>query len=530
MSTITHILTGQLYSRTTGYLPAAAVAVTTTGRIAAVGDISTVLALADAQTCLHHYNGIIMPGFCDSHQHFLSYIRGNVERISLWQARSLADVATAIQTAQHHTKVGDWLIADGHDQGRYVEQRHPSLAELDAIAPDHPLIVHRACHHIAVINSRALAIAGITADTPDPVDGHIGRHSDGTPNGILAEGARQLVVKHVTLPPIDWLKHIPSSVAAYHRRGITAIGEAAIGHINGLHDLHVMESAHQHGLLRMRISYMGYGEVATQWLEGQHMITADEWRNAPIIKYFIDGTLGGLSAWMSVPYRHNPETRGYPLIHGEALYERISTAHQHGYQVAIHAIGDAAVAEVTQHYAQVLRESPRVDHRHRIEHCEVIRPDTLALMAQHHITAAVQPVFTWFEESDVAQVPDSLLAGAHAWGDFVGAHTPVAFGSDNPVVPDFHPMLGIAAAVTRRTARGDTINPQQAISWQQAVDAYTYGAAWSLRRETLYGDLRPGLCADFAIVDDHIRDPQRMHTADIQATWLNGSCVFRREE
>jgi predicted amidohydrolase YtcJ len=529
MTTITHILTGQLYSHTTGYQPAGAVAITANGKIAAVGSSASVHQLSQATTVHHRYNGIIMPGFCDSHQHFLSDIRGKVERISLWQARSLDEVAQSIASAQQQIPSGMWLIADGHDQGRYVEQRHPTLAELDAIAPHHPLIIHRACHHIALVNSLALQIAGITATTPDPDDGHIGRHSDGTPNGILAEGARQLVLQHVITPPIDWFTHIPATVAAYHRRGITAIGEAAIGHINGLHDLAVMESAHRQGLLRLRTSYMGYGAVATHWLAGQHTITPDEWRNAPIIKYFIDGTLGGLSAWLSVPYRHNPETQGYPLCEGDELYERVAAAHQQGYQVAIHAIGDAAVHEVAQQYARVLAHAPHADHRHRIEHCEVIRPDTLALMAQHGICAAVQPVFTWFEESDVAQVPDSLLTGAHAWGDFVAANIPLAFGSDNPVVPDFAPMLGITAAVTRHTARGACINPNQGISWQQAVDAYTHTAAWSLRRETLYGDLRPGLCADLVVVDAQIADPQLMHMADVQATWLNGECVFQRE-
>lgn len=521
------ILCAPLYAITTGFVADGAVAFMR-DRIVAVGHRSQIEPLASTATSIKRYpsDTLLIPAFCDSHQHFLSYIRGRVERLSLWDARSLTEVFTRINTFVSTQPRGTWIIADGHDQGRYTEQRHPTLTELDAIAPHHPLLIHRACHHIAIANSVALAIAGITADTPHPEGGRIARDADGQPNGILEESARGLVTKHITLPPIDWQTHIPSAVREYHRRGITAIGEAAIGHINGMADLETMQEAHDNGRLPLRISYMGYGPVADAWINGQHRIAESDWQNAPIIKYFVDGTLGGETAWLSQPYRNNPTTSGYSLYSDELLCHVVERAHQAKYQVAIHAIGDAAVAQVLDAYEFAIKTTPRHDHRHRIEHVEVLHHGLAQRFAELGVIAAVQPMFTWFEESDVAQVPDSLLPYAHAWKELAVHQIPLAFGSDNPVVPDFTPVKGIAAAVTRRNHRGVTINPTQALSWQAAVDAYTATAAWSLRRELVYGDLRAGLKADVVVLNRQFTTGDIDNIAVLE-TWVDGVCVYQ---
>lgn len=527
MMVIDHIISGTLYSRRSGLVRDGAIAMSA-GNIVAVGPRADMLALSGATTRITAYppDALVLPGFCDSHQHFLSFIRGKVERISLWDATSLDEVTRRIQHAAAQAPIGSWLIADGHDQGRYVEQRHPTLAELDHMAPAHPLIMHRACHHIALVNSLALDRAHITDTTAHPNGGRIGRDAHGALTGILEENARALVLAQVTLPPIDWQRHIPEAVHVYHRRGITAIGEAAIGHINGLNDLDVMETAHQRGHLKLRTSYFGYGAVAHAWLRGEALINADAWRNAPIVKFFLDGTLGGESAWLSQPYRHAPDKSGYPLLSQDELTARIEAGHQAHFQVAVHAIGDAAVDIVAKTYADVLTRRPRADHRHRIEHVEVIRPDTRDLMAQHGIIAAVQPLFTWYEESDVAQVPDALRSYAHTWQSLSRAGIPLAFGSDNPVVPDFAPLLGIAAAVTGATRHGQRINPDQHMAWQDAVDAYTCHAAFSLRRETEFGDFVPGYRADVVVIDGDLHDPAAIHERGVLATWVDGVNVY----
>lgn len=522
------LLCAPVYAKSTGFIADGAVAIDH-DRIMAVGTRDRMLAYTTPKTRIKYYpdEALLIPAFCDSHQHFLSYIRGRAERLSLWDATSLSEVFARIATKSKTLPAGSWIIADGHDQGRYVEQRHPTRNELDAITPHHPLIIHRACHHVAIANSVALDIAHITADTPHPIGGRIGKSVDGTPNGILEESARALVTRHIALPVIDWQAYIPQAVREYHKRGITAIGEAAIGHINGLHDLHTMQTAYVDGRLPLRVSYMGYGEVADSWLNGYQHIIADDWQNAPIIKFFVDGTLGGESAWLSQAYRNNSSTRGYPLFDKQTLCNAIAQAHDAHYQVAIHAIGDAAVAQVLDAYEYVLLNTPRIDHRHRIEHVEVLHAGLAQRFAALGIIAAVQPLFTWYEESDIAQVPDALLPYAHAWKTLQDHHVPLAFGSDNPVVPDFAPIKGIAAAVTRTNYRGTSINPYQQISWQSAIDAYTTTAAWSLQREHVFGDLRSGLKADLVILDRQLNNGS-IDTIAVQETWLDGQCVYQR--
>lgn len=522
------IICAPLYAKSTGFIAHGAIALSR-DRIVAVGHQGQIESLATTTTTVKRYpdDALLLPAFCDSHQHFLSYIRGRVERLSLWDAHSLSEVFARISAKVATLPAGTWIIADGHDQGRYAERRHPTLSELDAIAPYHPLLIHRACHHIAIANSAGLSIAGITADTPHPEGGRIAHDAHGQLNGILEESARTLVTKHITLPPIDWQAHIPSAAHEYHKRGITSIGEAAIGHINGLADLHVMQDAHLNNRLPLRVSYMGFGAVADAWMNRHERIAENDWQNAPIIKFFVDGTLGGETAWLSQPYRHNPSTCGYSLYSQKMLCHVVTQAHQSHFQVAIHAIGDAAVAQVLDAYQHALNTTPRSDHRHRIEHVEVLNKGLAQRFAQLGVIAAVQPMFTWFEESDVAQVPEDLLPYTHAWKELETHQVPLAFGSDNPVVPDFTPVKGIAAAVTRRNYRGLTINPSQAISWRSAVDAYTSTAAWSLRREHIYGDLRAGLKADFVILDKQFETGD-MDRILVQETWLDGVCVYQR--
>ena len=519
------IITARLYSRHTGHISHGGIAIRN-GIIVAVGKATDITPLASAQTHIHHVDPahLLLPGFVDSHQHLLSYVREHAERTSLWQVTSFAQLAHTLENTAQHLTHGQWIIGAGHDQGRYHEQRHPHRYELDTMLPHHPLLIHRACNHIALANSQALALASITAHTPDPVGGRIGRDADGEPNGVLEESAVALVRAVVQKPPIDWQRGIARAMPEYHKRGITAIGEAALGHINGLGDLEVMQQAKQTGNLSLRVAYMGYGAVANAWLAGQHLIDTDAWQQAPIIKFFGDGTLGGGSAWMSADFRDEPGNRGYPLYSDLDLTAAFTRAHCQGYQIAIHVIGDEAVAQAIRCLATVLATYPRHNHRHRLEHIESLRPGLAAQCAQLGIVAGVQPIFTWFEESDVARIPEPLMPYAHAWNTLQDAGAVLAFGSDNPVVPDFHPLKGIAAAVTRQTWRGEVINPQEAIAWHTAVDAYTSGAAYSLQAEHRYGDLRRGLCADFVVIDDNSTLPLAQH--QVIDTWIDGKRVF----
>jgi predicted amidohydrolase YtcJ len=465
----------------------------------------------------------VVPGFVDSHQHLLAYVRAR-SRLALWHTDTIGAVVQAIRQAAAHGT--GWLVAVGHDQGRLAEQRHPTLAELDAAVPHRPLVIYRACMHLALVNSRALQQLGITADTADPAGGRIVRHA-GQPTGVLEESALGLLAAALPAEAIDWAGGLRLAAAEYHRRGITAIGEAALGHIAGAADLARMVQALEQGLA-LRVYALLSGAVADAALAGQlPRHHADGRLHLGAIKIFADGTLGAGTAWLSADYGDAPGQRGGPTIEPVRLLEQVAEAHRAGWQVAIHAIGDETVALAIAAYEAALRAQPRHDHRHRIEHVEVLRAGLAERMAAAGIVAAVQSPFTYWEAGDVSRLGTAQRAWAHPWAALERAGVIVSDGSDNPVLPDFHPLQGLYAATTRRNHAGMSIAPEQTISVASALRRYTLGGALVAFAEARYGALRHGMFADVAVIDCPLDEAHRDHLASaaVRATFSGGVLV-----
>ena len=510
-------------------------AVAITGeRILAVGPAAAIRDLGGPRTrvvCLAPEQAIL-PAFHDSHQHLLAYVR-NRQRLELWQTRSVAQVLDAVADYAATRPPGSWLVAVGHDQGRLAEQRHPTLAELDAAAPDHPLVIYRACLHMLLANSRALALTGIDISTPNP-DGGIIERADGRLTGVLHESAMPLLTRTIVEPPVDWERGIPAAAHEYHRRGITAVGEAALGHVDGLADLTRIQAA-QAGGMRLRIYGMAYHALADRLLAGDPALLAlaiqhgggDDWLRLGAIKIFADGTLGAGTAWLSQDYVDEPGNRGGMVIAREALDERVLAAHRAGFQVAIHAIGDATVEAAISAYERALDRHPRSDHRHRIEHIEVGRPDLAARMAARGIIGGIQTNFTYWEQGDLIRVPTALADWGHPWGGLQRAGVRLADGSDNPVLPDFAPLHGIGCAVTRRTAAGALFSPAQALRIEDALAAATLGSAYAAFAEDALGSLTPGKLADLVVLgaDPHVIEPEEIGTIPVQITMAGGEIL-----
>jgi predicted amidohydrolase YtcJ len=389
-------------------------------RILAVGRSEAVEALAGASTRVVRLppEYAVLPAFHDSHQHLLSYVRSRT-RVPLWDTTSIPALLERLRAAAERRPAGSWIVAVGHDQGRLAERRHPTLAELDAAVPAHPLLVYRACNHMALANSMALARAGVTPATPDPPGGRIERDDHGNLTGVLLEAAMSLVAGAVEAPAIDWQSGLRDAAREYHRRGIVAVGEAALGHVNGVRDLEIVADAIRGGGIGLRMYVMAYGDVAAQMLEAaeagawREVWRDDEWLRFGAIKYFADGTLGGGTAWLTEEYGDEPGNRGFPLLAAEELDARVLRAHRAGFQVAIHAIGDAAVTMALDAYERALTVLPRSDHRHRIEHVEVIHPGLPERFARLGVVAAVQSCFTFWEEGDVTRLgPGTGALGA----------------------------------------------------------------------------------------------------------------------
>ena len=494
-------------------------------RILAVGPIEALAATVGPHTRVIDLppDWSVVPGFVDSHQHLLAYVRAR-SRLALWHTTTIDAVVHAVRDAAAGGT--GWLVAVGHDQGRLAEGRHPTLAELDAAVPQRPLVIYRACLHLALVNSLALQQLGITADTADPPGGRIVRH-DGQPTGVLEESALGLLAAALPADPVDWAGGLRLAAADYHRRGITAIGEAALGHIAGAADLTRLVQALERGMA-LRIYGMVHGALADAALAGQlPQHYADGRLQLGAIKIFADGTLGAGTAWLSADYGDAPGQRGGPTMAPEQVLARTAAAHRAGWQVAIHAIGDETVALAIAAYEAALRAVPRHDHRHRIEHVEVLRAGLAERMAAAGIVAAVQSPFTYWEVGDVGRLGASQRAWAHPWATLERAGVIVSDGSDNPVLPDFHPLQGLYAATTRRTRDGTLIAPEQTISVASALRRYTLGGALVAFAEAQYGALRHGMLADIAVIDCPLDEAHRdqFATAAVRATFSGGALV-----
>ncbi|MGQ9895711.1 MAG: amidohydrolase [Roseiflexus sp.] len=503
-------------------------------RILAVGPSQAVESLAGADTRVVRLppGYALLPAFHDSHQHLLSYVRSRT-RVSLWDTSSIPAVLERLRAAAEHRPPGSWIVAVGHDQGRLTERRHPTLAELDAAVPAHPVLVYRACNHMALANSPALARAGVTPSTPDPPGGRIERDGDGNPTGVLLEAAISSVAHAVEAPDIDWRAGMRDAAREYHRRGIVAVGEAALGHVNGVRDLAMVSDAIRDGGIGLRMYVLAYGAVAGHMLEAaeagawREVWRDDKWLRFGGIKYFADGTLGGGTAWLSDGYGDEPDNRGFPLMSSEELDARVLRAHRAGFQVAIHAIGDAAVAMALDAYERALVAHPRPDHRHRVEHVEVIHPGLPERFARLGVVAAVQSCFTFWEEGDVTRLGPKLASWGHAWGALQHAGVVLANGSDNPVLPDFAPLQGIAAAVTRATHNGRRIAPDQAIGLMDALRSYTWGSAYAAFAEQTQGALASGRYADVVVLGEGLLngEPERIAHVPVVMTIAGGAIV-----
>jgi predicted amidohydrolase YtcJ len=351
---------------------------------------------------------------------------------------------------------------------------------------------------------------------------------------VLQESALGLVSQSIIAPPIDWESGLLAAGREYHKRGITAIGEAALGHVEGLRDLERLQQAIEHGL-DLRVYAMAYGSVAEQLLaqaeaHANLAVRDSAWLRFGCIKYFIDGTLGGGTAFLTEDYGDQPGNRGWPIMPVAELETQVERAHRAGFQVAVHAIGDAAVAMVTDVYERVLARHPRANHRHRIEHVEVVHAGLPERMARLGIVAGIQSCFTYWESGDVTRLGPGLAPYGHAWGDLLRAGVPLANGSDNPVLPDFQPVQGLYAAVTRRTYNGLVLTPEQAIRPAEALHSYTHGAAYASFDEQRMGSITPGMLADLAILSGNPLgpDPEALRELRVDMTIVDGRIVFER--
>ncbi len=472
----------------------------------------------------------LIPGLIDAHGHVMA-LGLQALSLDLSDTNSLGEAQQKLRRwAADHPNLR-WITGGGWNQERWNLGRMPTAADLDAAVRDRPVWLSRVDGHAAVANSAALAAAGVTAKTPVPSGGRI-EQSGGKPSGLFVDAAAGIVEKAVPPPlPRERDAAFAKAQELLIANGVTATADMG----TSVDDWLTMRRAGDTGRLAVRI--MSYalgieplvaiaGTQPTPWLYDGRLRMAG-------VKLFADGALGSRGAWLKADYADAPRQRGLQFLDDAKLRNLASRAAMDGFQVAVHAIGDAANAQVLSAYEE-LSDTYKGDRRWRIEHAQIVDPADLPRFAKNGIIASMQPTH---ETSDwrmaEARLGPARLAGAYAWRTMLDEKVPLAFGSDYPVErPD--PFAGLAAAISREDANGEPVGgwqPTQKLSFVEALAAFTTGAAYAGFAEDRIGSLTPGHFADFVLIDRDIfaASPREIRGTKVVETWIGGKRVVAKK-
>ena len=502
-------------------------------RVLAVGDDEAMQALLAPEGKTIDLGGrTVVPGFTDSHLHFMSYGLSLVE-IDLMAVLTLEEALRRVASRAETTPEGQWLTGRGWDHSLWPGGEFPTRQDLDRVAPDHPVWLRRKCGHAGWANSLALELAGITAETPDPPGGAIDHDpASGEPTGILKETAMELMADLFEDPSVE--------------EAVDAIKVAmANAHKHGLVGVHTMEGAaafrgfqklRADGELEMRILMQIPEENLDAAIQtGLQSGFGDERLRIGGLKAFADGALGARTAYMLEPFEGEPDNCGIAMSEAGHLKDLVGKASRGGLPAFVHAIGDRANREVLD-AVEASREAGEELHlRHRIEHTQILHPDDIPRLAELGVIASMQPIHATQDMLLADALWGARSAGAYAYRSLLDSGAVLAFGSDSPV-EDLNVMVGIHAAVTRRRADGspgpEGWYPEQRLTVEEAVHAYTAGAAYASGEEDIKGTLSPGMLADLVVLSQNIFaiDPMAILETEVVATMLDGDFVYAQEE
>ncbi|MFD1949929.1 amidohydrolase [Sphingomonas arantia] len=473
----------------------------------------------------------LLPGLIDAHGHVME-LGFRTTELDLANTSSLADAQAKLRDyARDHTSP-TWIRGGGWNQERWGLGRFPTASDIDRVVRDRPVALARVDGHAMLANSAALAAAGINAKTKDPAGGRIERDAKGNPTGVLVDAAQALLERAIP-QPLPRERDVAFGSAQDQLLAFGIVATADMGTTPD--DWNTYRRAGDAGRLRVRlISYAGgiepmlsiAGTGPTPWLYDTHLKMVG-------VKLYDDGALGSRGAWLKRPYADAANQRGLPFLDDTKLRNLMSRAAMDGFQVAIHAIGDAANEQALDAIEEVAL-TYKGDRRWRIEHAQIVDPVDLKRFGQNGIIASMQPVHQTSDRLMAeARLGESRLAGAYAWKSMLDAGAKLAFGSDYPAEsPD--PFAGIAAAITREDPSGQPPggwHPEQKVDLPTAIAGFTTGAAYASFTEGILGSLQPGHLADFILVDTDpfTATPTQIRATKVQETWVGGKRAFLRK-
>ena len=520
----------------TGTLPLQRAFLTENGKFTAVGTTAEILSMApDAVVDLEEK--FVCAGFNDSHMHLLNLGQAlSVAPLHL-HTGSLEEMLGCL--GQMRPGRGGWILGRGWNQDLFRDvQRMPTRCDLDRVSTEYPVCAVRACGHAMVVNSKALEILNITAMTP-PIPGGEIVMEDGQPNGILFDNAMDLVYAAIPAPEKEDIRHmLRAACRMLNSYGITSCQSddyCVFQNVPWQTINEALEELEQTGELTVRVyeqanftnlpALSGFVEAGNVTGKGSAFF-----RIGPL-KMLGDGALGARTAYLTKPYADDPATRGLSVFTPEVFDELIGYANGHGLQVAVHCIGDACLDLALNSVEKALAEHPRADHRHGIVHCQITRPDQLERIENLQLHVYAQSIFLDYDLHIVEErVGKELASSSYSWKTLLNKGVSVSNGSDCPVeLPDV--MGGMQCAVTRCDRKGvGPYLPQEAFTVQEALDSFTKAGAKASFEETVKGEIKPGMLADFVVLGENPfeADSDKIKDIPILSTWLNGNCVYQQ--
>ncbi|HET7843926.1 MAG TPA: amidohydrolase, partial [Xanthomonadales bacterium] len=473
------------------------------GRIVAIGDEDEVREAAGDVPMLDARGRLVVPGFIDSHVHFIDG-GFRLASVQLRDAADRAELTARIAAFARTVPAGTWIQGGDWDHSLWGGEL-PSRTWIDAVTPDHPVWVNRLDGHMALANSAALRAAGITRDTKDVDGGEIVRDADGEPTGVLKDNAMALVDRIVPAPSDAMRDRALAAAMAYvNAQGVTSV------HAMGTWDDLDTYARAPRDVRSVRIyaavplaDWQKLARVVRTKRFGGDDGRGDAWLRIGMLKGFVDGSLGSHTAAFHEPFADAPDDRGLLVNEPGALRKWIAGADAAGLQVAVHAIGDRAIDLLLDIYESVERENGARDRRFRIEHAQHLSNAAIPRFAKLGVIASMQPYHAIDDGRWAEKAIGARIATTYAFRDLLDAKARIAFGSDWFVAPPT-PIEGIYAAVTRRTLDGanpDGWVPRQKITVEQSLRAYTRDAAFASFEENDKGTLAKGRLADFVILD-----------------------------
>jgi len=466
----------------------------------------------------------VLPGFNDTHLH----ISGDpIRQIDLTETGSVAELQEQVRAKVAELGEGEWITGYGWSEDAFTEQRKPTRADLDEAAPSNPVTLTRAGGHSAVVNSLAFDLAGISKDSPNPDRGILEKDRRGELNGVIRE--RQDIVGRL-VPRATREETRPSFVQHLQdllELGITSMTQAGVS-TRGYEEWETVYSEHGEGLPRASVQ-IRWGGPEQMEAFGKKTGDGDDRLRVGAVKVFVDGGFTGPSAYTIDEYLSEPGFHGSLDIDEQELLTLVGQAHEMGWQMGFHAIGDAAIKLIVDYFAQTLEASPRDDHRHYLNHFTVRPPpEVMELMAEHGIMITQQPNFTYtLEGRYVEYLHEEHAAHNNPLRSPMDHGVFVALSSD--ILP-IGPMVGIYAAVTRKGASGAVFAPEERLTMEEAIRGYTRNGAHITFEEGVKGTLEPGMLADMIVLSDDLLtiDSEQILDVLIETTIVGGRVVFER--